>query len=127
VQLQQQTACLTGPRVFIELVRRRIRLARHTDPAQMATGDGPGERLLKRVAVHLRVTGDQLRGVYDGVLRALAREGAEVVCDLHILVQSEGGIREQVIDREVVARLGERQIDVAVHKDFPQWEEPAGL
>ncbi len=125
VRLEGGTARVTGPRMFVELVRRRMRLVSHTDPAQMNGRDGLGERLLKRVAIHLRVTGDQWRGIYDEMLRALAREGAEVVCDLHILAQSEGGIREQVIDCEILTRLRERHIDAEVHKDHPQWDEPS--
>ncbi len=125
VRLEAGTARVTGPKMFVELVRRRMRLASHTDPAQMNGRDGPGERLLKRVAIHLRVTGAQWRGIYDEILTALAREGAEVICDLHILAQSEAGIREQVIDREIQARLRELSIDAEVRKDHPQWDEPA--
>jgi hypothetical protein len=124
VQVEGDTARVVGPKVFVELLRRRLRMQSYMDRAQQPARDGrhrPTERLLKRVELSVRLTGGPGAAVYDEILQALAGEGAEVVCDLHILAQSETGIRETVVE-ELRDALGKRGLTPEIRKDFPQWE-----
>jgi hypothetical protein len=83
--------------------------------------------LLKRVEVSVRFPAEQAALVQSEVIDALAQEGAQVLCNLVILAQSEDGIREQLVEEEIRQRLRARQLPVQVLKDFPQWEEPPWL
>jgi hypothetical protein len=124
VQLEGDTARVTGPKVFIEILRRRMRLQSYIDRAQQPPREGrhrTAERLLKRVEVSIRVPGDQGAAAQAEIVGALAREGAKIVCELHVLALSEAGIRETALDelRDVLRQNG---ITADIRKDFPQWE-----
>lgn len=94
------------------------------DRAQQPARDGrhrPAERLLKRVELSVRLTGGQEMAAYEQIVQALAGEGAEVVCELQIMAQSEEGIRETVVE-ELREALGKRGVTPEIRKDFPQWD-----
>ena len=124
VQVEGDTARVVGPKVFVEVLRRRLRMQSYMDRAQQPARDGrhrPAERLLKRVELSVRLEGGQTTATYDEIAQALAAEGAEVVCELHILAQSPEGIRETAVEdlREALARRG---VTPEIRKDFPQWD-----
>jgi hypothetical protein len=124
VQLEGDTARVVGPKVFVEIVRRRMRLQSYIDRAQQPAREGrhrTAERLLKRVEVSIRVPGEQGAAAQAEIVGALAREGAQVVCELHVLAQSEAGIRETVLD-DLRDALRQGGITAEIRKDFPQWE-----
>jgi hypothetical protein len=117
----------TGPRLFVELVRRRLRLDTHIARARQAVRDPrarDGDRLVKRVELALRFPAAHWEAVRDEVVRALERARVEVVCQVQLLATSEAGIREQVIEHDIPARLRPLGIRLEVRKDFPAWEEP---
>ena len=124
VQLEGQVARVVGPKVFVEILRRRLRLQSYLDRAQQPPRDGrhrPAERLLKRVELSVRLSGAQALAAHDEIAQALAHEGAEVVCELHVMAQSEDGLRETIVE-ELRNALNKRGLTPEVFKDFPQWE-----
>jgi hypothetical protein len=127
VDLDGAAARVTGPKLFVEILRGRMRLQSLIARTHQTAREGrvrAGERLLKRVEISVRLTGEEGRGVCDEVVQALTREGAQVVCELHVMAQSEAGIREQTVEQEIRERLKERQLHAEIRKDHPRWEEP---
>ncbi len=124
VQLEGTTARVTGPKLFIEILRRRVRMQSFIERAQHPTREDrhrPAERLLKRVEISLRLEGSRAPLVHEQVMAALTGEGAQVVCELHILAQSDAGLRETAIEA-LRDRLQENGVAADIRKDFPQWE-----
>jgi hypothetical protein len=122
VHLEDDTARVVGPKVFVEILRRRMRLQSYIDRAQQPAREGrhrASERLLKRVEVSVRVPGGQGPGVHAEIVEAL--QGAQVVCELHLLAQSEAGIRETALE-DLRDALRQRGVAAEIRKDFPQWE-----
>lgn len=124
--LDGRRAHIVGPRMFVEMVRRRLRLEAHIRKARQSPRDSnarDGDLLIQRAEVELRFMSEKLAAVHEEVVRALEREGAKVVCELHLLVVSESGVREQTLD-DLKGRLRPQRVRVTVHKDFARWEEP---
>jgi hypothetical protein len=120
-------ARITGPKVFLEILRRRLRLSTHIANVEQSFKEiqqRPGERLLKRIQVNLRLTPDQWGDVGREVVEHLAGEGAEVFCAVQIMAQSEGGIQESLIDGDLRGWLKQRAIDAEILKDHVRWDEP---
>lgn len=127
VELIPGEAQVTGPKVFVEILRRRLRLYDHLSRAHQEGLEPrvrPGDRLLKRVEISLRLGGAEGDGVYEEVVGALTRDGAQVVVELHVFAQSEAGIREQTVEEEVRASLKQRGLTAEIRKDHPRWDEP---
>jgi hypothetical protein len=119
VQVSGDTAKVIGPKLSLERLRKRLRIACHLEKVHKA-GEGRarlGENLLRRVLISLRVSGTQWRWIAHEVTQVLANEGAEVLCDVNILAHSDDGIREGAVDRLILDRLRRRQIPVEVHKE----------
>jgi hypothetical protein len=92
---------LTGPRVFLEILRNRLRMHRHVGQIQRSAADSwarEGKTLFKRVEVCLRVLPEHWQDVRDDVLDVLAGDGAAIVCEVHVLAQSEQGIVKNTVD-----------------------------
>jgi hypothetical protein len=120
-------ARITGPKVFLEILRSRLRLSTHIANVEQSFKENHqrhGERLLKRVQVNLRLTRQQWAEVGREVVEHLASEGTEVFCAVQIMAQSEGGIRESLIDGDVRAWLKQRAIPAEILKDHVRWDEP---
>jgi hypothetical protein len=127
VEVDQGEARVTGPKVFVEILRRRLRQDSHLSRAHQdgrETRLRPGDRLLKRVAISVRLSGAEGHGVYEEIVEPLTREGAQVVVELHVFAQSEAGIREQTVDDEIRECLKQRFLSPEVRKDHPRWDEP---
>jgi hypothetical protein len=92
VEIDGTAATVTGPKVYLELLRRRLRLQSYLYPAER------GERLLRRVELTLRVSPEQLPRVRNEVVGALRVAGAEVVCQVSLLAQSDAGIRDAAVE-----------------------------
>jgi len=119
---------ITGPKVFVEMLRRRLRLASHVASIEQLRRDSRirhGDRLLKRVQISFRVTPEDWHKVGDGVLRQLVNEGADVLCEVHLMAQSEEGIRESVVEGQLRDWLKQENLSAELHKDHVSWEEPA--
>jgi hypothetical protein len=124
IDFEAGEARVTGPKLFVEILRRRLRQQSYIDRAQQPARDGrnlPSERLLKRVEISLRLGGADAGALQEDIIAALAREGAEVICEVSLLAQSAAGIREAVVE-EVRDRLRQRGLSAEIRKDFPQWE-----
>jgi hypothetical protein len=116
-------ARVIGPKVRLERLLRRLRLGSfvakdHKALTSMAIRQG--KHLVRRVQISFRVKRDEWQGVQEEVLRALAREGAELVCDLNVLAQSDVGIPTSVIEGPIRNWLRERQIKAIIHKEYLQ-------
>jgi hypothetical protein len=120
------SARLTGPRTSLELFRRRFRLEHHVNRVQQALQDHrkSTDNLLKRVELQMRLKPEQFEMVLDNVV-ALLSKGGDVVCDLHLLCQSEQGIRENVVESQIRDWLEQQGIPCDIHKDFVQFVEGA--
>jgi hypothetical protein len=127
VEVDGGGARVTGPKVFVEILRHRLRLHSHLSRAHQDFREPrvrPGDRLLKRVEISVRFRGGDSQGVCEEVVQALLREGAEVVGELHLFAQSEAGIREQTVEDEIRERLKQRHLAAEIRKDHPRWDEP---
>jgi len=118
---------ISGPKVFVEIVCLLVRLHSHIKSYEQGLRDGRvrhGDRLLKRVQLSMRVTPEQWQELGDSVIKMLAGDGAEVVCEVHLLAQSGEGIRESMIEGPLRDWLRRAQIAVQIHKDHVRWDEP---
>jgi hypothetical protein len=121
-------ARIVGPKVFVEMLRQRMRLQSHLAQVERQSREGrsrPGDRLLKRVRLVLRLTPDQWDDAGAKVVRQLAADGAEVICEVHLMAQSLHGIREEMVEGSVREWLRSQEITAEVHKDYICWDEPA--
>jgi hypothetical protein len=127
VTLDQTEARIDGPKFFVEIVRRRLRLYSHLANVEQSIKDTrqrQGERLLKRVQVSMRLTPAQWAAAGQEVVQQLAGEGTKIFCEVHLMAQSDHGIRESVVDGNVCEWLKQQGILADVHKDHARWEEP---
>src|SRR5207244_3723018 len=70
--------------------------------------------------VPVRVSGEQLSAVQEEVLRVLAQDGAEVVCDVSILAQSELGIPTSTVEGRVRDWLRGQEAKAVIQKEYLQ-------
>jgi hypothetical protein len=127
VRLLAEAAQITGPKLFVTILKRRLRVAAHLDrvhQAFQAARQRLNERLLKRVQISLRFAPDQWTAVAAQVVDLLRLSGADVLCDLHLLVGNDTGVPEGLIDGPIRDWLQKHALQYELHKDLPQWEEP---
>ena len=119
---------ITGPKVFVEILRSRLRLHSHITGVEQNLRDSRGlrvaDRRLKRVQVSLRLTPAQWNDAGDAVVRKLAGEGADVICEVHLMAQSQQGIRDSVVEGPIRNWLHQEQIHAEIHKDHSRWDDP---
>jgi hypothetical protein len=125
VGLQGAQAQLSGPKVCVELLRNRIRFLSHLGIVQQALREPHRgtERLIKRVEMRIRVKAADLAEVRTNVIDVLQKH-ADVVCEVHLLAQSEVGIPESVLDCQVKHALNQKGIESTLHKHFVQLHRP---
>lgn len=117
-------AVLTGPRFFLELLRKSLRIRSQLDNVQQAIRESrrrQGERLLSRVQLNVRVPVQAWSVIREQVLLPLAREG-DLSCELNVLIQNAAGIRENVAE-SVHSWLAEHDIVVEMHRDYLMRDE----
>jgi hypothetical protein len=90
-------------------------------PGDGSTKDGgvkiiQGERRLYRVRLTMRVPWEHWNEVYNEVIDPLAKEGADIFCDVNILAQSEGGIKENTVELVIRESLEQRGIKANIEK-----------
>jgi len=120
VATQNGLATLTGPKVYLERLRQHLRMQSLVEKVQQQHRDvqrRQGEQLLKRVQISMRLPREQLQDIATEILEVLAHEGAELVCDVNVLAQSERGIRESILEELVREWLKQRGIKAEIHKD----------
>ena len=124
VSLEENEAKLTGPKVSLEIFRRSFRLVNHVQRVQMYLQDQRKftDNLIKRAELQMRLRSDQLDAVRKNIIAVLEKDG-EVVCELNLLVQSENGVRENVLESDIREWLDDHDISVEIHKDLVQFVE----
>lgn len=124
VAVNQNEAKLTGPKVSLEIFRRRFRLFNHVQRVQIYLQEHRKytDNIIKRVELQLRLTPAQFEAVRRNVIELLEKE-AKVVCELSLLVQSDKGIREDTLEFQVREWLQQQGIHCEIHKDLVQFIE----
>jgi hypothetical protein len=125
VTLTQHQAHVAGPKVCVEFLRHRLRVLSHLGLVQQALREQHRltETLIKRAELRLRVKVEDLAAVQTNVIEVL-QETANVVCELHLLVQSEVGIPESTLEFQIKQWLDEKGIETTLHKHFVQLHRP---
>jgi hypothetical protein len=118
-------ATITGPKVSVERLRRRLRL--HTQVTTMRRRFRADRRhagaMLRRVEIGLRVRPEQLQAVRAHIIDVLCRD-AEVTCDLHLHAHSTHGIDDGVIEKRLRGWLEQQDVDAVIHKEHVRLQEP---
>jgi hypothetical protein len=119
-----QEAKLTGPKVSLEFFRRCFRLLNHVQRVQQYLHDHRKftDNVLKCVELQLRCEPADFEAVRQNVIEVLQKDG-DVVCDLNLLVQSEKGIREDIVEFQVREWLEQRHIPCEIRKGVVQFVE----
>lgn len=118
VHLEKTAARITGPRVYLDMLRNRVRLQSHVEQVQKAVQEHrerQGGRLIKRVQISLRVPADQWLTIGHELVDRLARQGANLVCDVNILAHSESGFPEHVLEQDIRGLLQEKNLKADIH------------
>jgi hypothetical protein len=69
-----------------------------------------GERRLDRVRIQMRVPWENWQDIYTEVIDPLAKEGADLLCDVVIVAQGEAAIRENTVELVIRESLTQRGI-----------------
>lgn len=120
LRIEGASASLSGPKLFLEILRKRLRVQNHLEKDLKIFWDArrrQNERLLKRAQIAMRVTGKQWQGVCRQITELLQREGAEVQCEVILRAESEEGIRERMVDGLVRELLTQSDIPVVITKE----------
>jgi predicted AAA+ superfamily ATPase len=75
-----------------------------------------GERRVNRVRITMKVPWENWNDIYNEVIDPLAQEGADLLCDLNIVAQSDGGIKENTIELVIRESLSQRGIKADIQK-----------
>lgn len=121
VTVDHGVARIVGPKERLEHLVRRLRLSSFVANDQKALTSSvirQGKHLLKRVQISCRVSREQLPGLQQAVLQGLAREGAEVFCDVSILAQSELGIPASVVEGPIRDWLTDQNLKPIIQKEY---------
>src|SRR5262249_31800783 len=113
-----------GPKVALEIFRRYFSVVNHVQRVQLYLQEHRKftENVIKRLEVRLRLSPDQLHAVRKNVIGLLEKD-ATVACELKLLVQSEKGIRADLLETQVRDWLREQGIDCDMHKGLVQFVE----
>jgi hypothetical protein len=111
---------VSGPKVFIEILRKRLKVLHHLATVQQTIQENrvrQGRHLLRRVEIDLRVSAAQWQKIYDDVISVLATQDAGLVCEVHILAQNESGILDTMVESNIRERLRQHNIPVEIRKE----------
>jgi hypothetical protein len=116
-------ATLTGPKVYLEMLRRRLRLESHfiKVPQTLSTLSTLRRRqaggLLRSVDISVKVSGALIPTVYQHLADALSSEGATVRCELTVHADSDAGLRDVMVQKRIQDWLRGQGIAADVRKD----------
>jgi hypothetical protein len=120
--LEGSTATITGPRMSLDQIRRRYRLASQFDKVHESIDESRSrvaECFMKRFELSVRLEPEQIKEFQTHVLEVLGKN-SEVILDVQMMFASEQGVRESVWANEVRPWLEEQGIYFDFHKDHPQ-------
>lgn len=76
-----------------------------------------GERRLSRVRITARIPWEHWHDIYNEVIDPLAKEGADIHCDVVIFAKGEDAIRENTVELVIKESLSQRGIEARVEAD----------
>jgi hypothetical protein len=120
VRVKDRTAYVSGPKLSLEILRKRLRMHNHLRNDMRTFWDAQrrrGGQVLKRVQITMRVNGPQGQAVYNDIAAVLAREGAEVLCDVSLLAQSDSGFPDSTVDVLIRDCLAREKIPAVIRKE----------
>jgi len=90
-----------------------------TPPGDWTAGTGgvkivKGERRLNKVRINMYVPWDQWNDVYNEVIDPLAKEGADLLCQVIVIAQGEAAIRENTVELGIKESLSQRGIKAEI-------------
>jgi len=115
-----ESVVITGPRVFIEILRKRLKILNHLSAVHQTIKDTrvrQGRNRLRRVEIDLRVSAAQWQQVSDEVIAVLANKTSDIVCEVHILAQHASGVLDTNLVTSIRERLQERNIAVEIRRE----------
>jgi hypothetical protein len=119
-QVEDGTARLTGPKMYVEVLRQRLRLHTYLErvPRTLATlRHRHGTHMLRDAQIRVAVPGELLVPIYQEIAAVLAREGASIRCELCVHAHCDNGMRDQVVERNICQWLKEQQVSAEIHKE----------
>ena len=90
-----------------------------TDGDEWKSGGGgvkivQGERRLNRVRISMKVPWDNWNDIYNEVIDPLAKEGADVRCDVIVIAKGDASIRENTVELGIKESLSQRGIEADI-------------
>ena len=73
-----------------------------------------GERRLNKVRISMYVPWDQWNDIYNEVIDPLAKEGADLLCQVIVIAQGDAAIRENTIELGIKESLSQRGIKAEI-------------
>lgn len=122
VKLDDNRAAILGPRLSLELIRRRYRMASHLDKVQETIADSKSriaETYLKRVELSLRLEPKHMGDFQARIVEALAANG-QLLIDVDLMLISEDGMKESLWANEMRPWLEENGIFFEFRRDLTQ-------
>jgi hypothetical protein len=122
MKLDGSKAAITGPRLSIELIRRRYRMASHLDKVQQSLSDSKtriAETYLKRLELSVRLEPKHLNDFQTQIVDRLAENG-QVLVDVQLMLISEDGMNESLWTNEMRPWLEANRIHFEFHRDRTQ-------
>lgn len=121
-KIEGNRASITGPRLSLELIRRRYRMASHLDKVQQSISDSRhrvAETYLKRLELSLRLEAHHMEDFQRRIADVLGQHGTLLV-DVQLMLISEDGMPESLWSREMKRWLDENKIHYEFHRDHTQ-------
>jgi predicted AAA+ superfamily ATPase len=75
-----------------------------------------GERRLDRVRIVVHAKWEDWNDIYNDVIDPLAQDGADIWCDINILAQGDGAIKENTVELVIREALAQHGIRAEIHK-----------
>ena len=72
------------------------------------------ERRLDRVGIRMRVPWENWQDIYTEVIDVLAKEGADIICDVTVVAKGDSAIRENTVELVIRESLSQRGIDAEI-------------
>jgi hypothetical protein len=120
VRVRLDSAVVRGPRMYLERLRHRLRMTTYLFKEPHSLGSVRARRMPRRwrkVEITAHVPAEQWQGIYDAVIAPLAREGAEVICQVHVLARGKDGISDTLIEGPIRDAFSRRGLHAEVQKD----------
>lgn len=117
VEVEGAEAKITGPKLCVELLRKRVRLHAQVTHLHESRLHRRPELPIKRFELHLRLHPEQLEKVRRQVVATLEAE-ADVTCELRLTAQNDRGMTAAVVESQLRPWLEEHGIGVVVHKEY---------